>query len=103
MGIIPFRINNLTLRANPLKLREYLAAGLPVVSTPMPEVARFESLVRIANGPSAFIAGIESALAEEERDPTARVRRVLSMASEGWESRVEQMSRLISDRAVAAA
>ena len=47
----PFRINDLTLNANPLKVREYLAAGLPVVSTrnsrsrspgPMPDRARRE-------------------------------------------------------------
>ena len=51
VGIIPFRINELTLKANPLKLREYLAAGLPVVSTDLPEVRRFRGLVRIASGP----------------------------------------------------
>jgi glycosyltransferase involved in cell wall biosynthesis len=33
VGLIPFRVDALTVRANPLKLREYLAAGLPVVST----------------------------------------------------------------------
>lgn len=34
VGLIPFRINALTTRVNPNKLYEYLAAGLPVVSTP---------------------------------------------------------------------
>ena len=38
VGIIPFPINEVTLNANPLKAREYLAAGLPVVSTAIPEV-----------------------------------------------------------------
>jgi glycosyltransferase involved in cell wall biosynthesis len=32
VGIIPFRVEELTLKANPLKLREYLAAGLPTVA-----------------------------------------------------------------------
>jgi glycosyltransferase involved in cell wall biosynthesis len=103
VGIIPFRINQLTLRANPLKLREYLAAGLPVVSTPMPEVARFGTLVRLAEGPDAFLSGIESALAEADPADTARRRRALSMTAEGWEARVEDISHLITDRAVAAA
>lgn len=95
VGIIPFRINRLTLRANPLKLREYLAAGLPVVSTPLPEVARLAPFVQLAEGPTAFLAAIESALVEAERDDTARRRRVLSMTAEGWEARVEEISRLI--------
>jgi hypothetical protein len=38
VAINPFRINTLTVNANPLKVREYLAAGLPVVSTAIPEV-----------------------------------------------------------------
>ena len=37
-AIIPFPISECTLNANPLKAREYLAAGLPVVSTAIPEV-----------------------------------------------------------------
>jgi glycosyltransferase involved in cell wall biosynthesis len=39
VGIIPFRTNDLTRRANPLKLREYLAAGLPVVTLGGPAAA----------------------------------------------------------------
>jgi len=103
VGVIPFRINQLTLRANPLKLREYLAAGLPVVSTPMPEVARFASHVHLAEGPSAFIAAIESALAAEKSDRSLSQSRVRAMAAEGWEARVEEISRLIRDRTVPAA
>ena len=38
VGLIPFKVNELTYAVNPIKLREYLSAGLPVVSTPMPEV-----------------------------------------------------------------
>ncbi len=38
VAINPFKLNRLTLNANPLKIREYLAAGLPVVSTDIPEV-----------------------------------------------------------------
>ena len=38
VAVIPFPISEVTLNANPLKAREYLAAGLPVVSTAIPEV-----------------------------------------------------------------
>ena len=41
VGMIPYRIDERMTFVNPLKLREYLSAGLPVVSTPVPEVRRY--------------------------------------------------------------
>lgn len=93
VGIIPFCTSELTLRANPLKLREYLAAGLPVVSTPLPEVERYDGLVHMARGPQAFLAGIETAL--RERSEELRRGRTEAMRGEGWEARVEEISALI--------
>lgn len=95
VGIIPFRINNLTLRANPLKLREYLAAGLPVVSTPLPEVAKYEPLVRIAQGRDEFVREIEHAL--KERGEPFVGRRLNAMRQESWERRVEQISEHVEE------
>ncbi|HKY33169.1 MAG TPA: glycosyltransferase [Candidatus Polarisedimenticolia bacterium] len=96
VGIIPFRLNDLTLRANPLKLREYLAAGLPVVATPLPEVRRFHESVRLAYGLEGFLEGIEAAL--DDRSEEAMRRRALLMQVEGWEARVAQISELIGRR-----
>jgi glycosyltransferase involved in cell wall biosynthesis len=96
LGIIPFRKNALTERANPLKLREYLAAGLPVVSTPIPEVARWNGLVHLAEGAEAFLAAVELALGQ--RSETMARQRVEAMRAEGWEARVTEMSALISAR-----
>lgn len=96
VAIIPFRINGLTIRANPLKLREYLAAGLPVVSTPLPEVARYGGVVYLAEGVKAFIAGIEAALGE--RSVPMVQRRVEAMRAEGWEERVVEISAIIAKR-----
>lgn len=93
VGIIPFRVNTLTLRVNPLKLREYLAAGLPVVSAPLPEVARYEGLVRLASDPFAFIDGIEAALAERSEEMVRR--RVAAVQGDRWEAKVAEMSALI--------
>jgi glycosyltransferase involved in cell wall biosynthesis len=93
VGIIPFRSNDLTLRANPLKLREYLAAGLPVVSTPLPEVARYRSLVHLAEGSTGFIRAITAALGE--RSPVRDRARALAMESESWEARVAEIERHI--------
>ena len=98
VGIIPFRIDALTVRANPLKLREYLAAGLPVVSSDLPEVRKYAGLVHLATGADGFLAAIEAALAERSAD-RARAR-TAAMADESWEARVEQISELIEDTGV---
>jgi glycosyltransferase involved in cell wall biosynthesis len=95
VAIVPFRSNDLTLRANPLKLREYLAAGLPVVSTPIPEVARYARWVRLAAGPTEFIEAVEHAL--HERSDALDRQRAAAMRSESWLLRVEQMSARIEE------
>jgi glycosyltransferase involved in cell wall biosynthesis len=89
VGIIPFRKSDLTLRANPLKLREYLAAGLPVVSTSLPEVARYRGLVHLAEGTDGFTQAIARALGE--RSPASDRARAAAMEAESWEARVAEI------------
>src|ERR1017187_1481627 len=60
VAILPFVVNELTVAANPLKLREYLAAGLPAVATPLPEVLKVGGLVRLARTPAEFLDQIET-------------------------------------------
>jgi len=88
VAINPFPINEVTLNANPLKVREYLAAGLPVVSSRIPEVEILGQCL-IGDGSASFIAGIEEAL----RDPGPKKERSESMRAESWEGRVEEISR----------
>ena len=98
VGVIPFKIDDLTLKVNPLKLREYLAAGLPVVSSDLPEVRKYADLVQLASGPDGFIAAVERALAD--RSETAARARVEAMKHESWEARVEEISELIESMEV---
>ncbi|HVQ35181.1 MAG TPA: glycosyltransferase [Candidatus Bathyarchaeia archaeon] len=93
-GIVPFTMTDLTVRANPLKLREYLAAGLPVASTPLPEVLRYGSLVETGRSDHEFVAAVERALAR--RSPAAVKARVDAMRAESWEARVEEITSLLS-------
>ena len=88
VGIIPYRIDERMRFVNPLKLREYLSAGLPVVSTPVPEVLRFPSLARIAATPEAFVTAVEHALA----DPMTRAQRSAAMKNETWSARVAHVA-----------
>ena len=98
VGIIPFRVDDLTTKANPLKLREYLAAGLPVVSSDLPEVRKYADVVRIAAGADGFIDAIEASLGE--RGEVAARTRIEAMKNESWEARVEEISELIESMEV---
>src|SRR5262249_41896542 len=61
VALMPFRVNQLTLAANPLKVREYLAAGLPVVSTAIPEVERL-GVCRIGKDVDGVVREIAAAI-----------------------------------------
>jgi len=63
VALIPFRINAATRKLNPVKTLEYLAAGVPVVSTPLPDVVRFFSdAVSIGKTHEEFIDNIRSSI-----------------------------------------
>lgn len=62
VAIIPYVVNQHTNTANPLKLREYLATGKPIVTTAMAEVFRFKEHVRIAARPEDFASEVDQAL-----------------------------------------
>jgi len=82
----PFPINDVTLNANPLKVREYLAAGLPVISTRIPEVEVVPQ-ARIADSKEEFVTIIE----EELQNPGPSAARSEHMRSETWEAKVEEI------------
>ncbi|MFH0779069.1 MAG: glycosyltransferase, partial [Candidatus Eisenbacteria bacterium] len=91
VGLIPLKLNRLTASINPLKLYEYMAAGCPIVSTPIREVLRFNGLVNIARGVSQFEREVESLL-------NGRGRRTSQLLIE--EARKHSWARLTSDMIV---
>jgi glycosyltransferase involved in cell wall biosynthesis len=91
VALNPFRVNELTLNANPLKVREYLAAGLPVVSSPIPEVELL-NLCSIADGVTETVSAIEAALA----DPGPSLARSEAIKRESWEARLEEIRAYLS-------
>lgn len=60
--IMPWNASEWIKACNPVKLKEYLAVGRPIVSTPFDELASYESLVRIATDPVGFEAAIRESL-----------------------------------------
>lgn len=87
--LVPFLVNDLTINSNPLKVYDYLAAGRPVVSTPLPEVEHFSPPVRLADDARGFAAAIDELLAS--RTPVERARAMKIAASISWDKRVDDV------------
>lgn len=62
VGIIPFRKNRFTKGIYPLKINEYLAAGLPVVTTDFGYLNDFEGMIHIAKDQQQFVSEIQEAI-----------------------------------------
>ena len=75
------------------QLREYLSAGLPVVSTAMPEVRRFEPLCRVAETYDEFVQCLETALVKDSDE--ARRDRSRSREGETWRAKVDLLGTIV--------
>lgn len=87
--IIPFKVNELTLSVNPLKVYEYLAGGKPIVSTDLPEL-RHIPFVKIARNTTEFIRKIEEALEESEKTELIKARKEYA-SQNTWYHRVNEL------------
>ncbi len=90
VALNPFEINSLTLAAKPLKVREYLAAGLQVVSTDIPEVRILEHCL-IGENHTDFIEKIEFAF----ENPKSREEISDSIKTESWESKIDELREIL--------
>ncbi|HKJ03325.1 MAG TPA: glycosyltransferase [Longimicrobiales bacterium] len=99
VGLVPFVVNELTLAVNPIKLREYLSAGVPVVSTALPEMLVYghRDDVRVAGGHAEFIEGVGELL-RRTGSADRRQRLAEDMRGESWLGRCESMIRLWHDQ-----
>jgi glycosyltransferase involved in cell wall biosynthesis len=93
VALNPFEINELTLAANPLKVREYLAAGLSVVSTDIPEV-RVLSDCLVGENHEDFIAKIEFAL----NNPKPKEEISDGIKHESWEAKIDELREILATR-----
>jgi glycosyltransferase involved in cell wall biosynthesis len=83
ISLLPFLDTAMVRASNPLKLREYLAAGRPVVATPMPAAEGFRDLIDIAGDAHGFAAAIRAAALTPPDPERLRAR----IASESWAAR----------------
>jgi glycosyltransferase involved in cell wall biosynthesis len=89
-AIIPYAINELTRSVFPMKVYEYLAAGLPVVSTPLPALEGVGDIAYAGDAPST-VAALETAMAAD--GPELRRARSARAAGHSWDSRLAEIAR----------
>ena len=94
VALVPYRVGELTRNIFPLKLFEYLAAGVPVVVGGLPELRRFDGTIGVADGPEDYPRLVRQAIAED--GPSERAARVALAAENTWDHRVEQISALVA-------
>jgi glycosyltransferase involved in cell wall biosynthesis len=94
VAILPFVTNELTLAANPLKLREYVAAGLPVVSSALPEADKLKHALHIGHNQEEFLEIIDRIIASGNTGPQLSISQ--SMDCESWDEKVEELSRIVA-------
>jgi UDP-galactopyranose mutase len=97
--LLPFARNDATRFISPTKTLEYMAAELPIVSTPITDVAEpYGDIVYLGGTPTEFLSACEAALASDtgERDRRATLmRKVLSGTS--WDVTVAAMEKLLAE------
>jgi UDP-galactopyranose mutase len=92
IALIPFLLNESTRFISPTKTPEYLAAGIPVISTPIKDVIRpygEKELVRIASTSKEFIAAIDEELSKPKEDWLVKVDEFLMLNS--WDLTCSKM------------
>ena len=96
VAMMPFALNDSTRFISPTKTPEYLAAGLPVVSTPIRDVVRtygVEDFVQIADSSDAFIQAIDLALAGKHAQNWSAIDAFLNESS--WDNTWHEMHQIM--------
>jgi glycosyltransferase involved in cell wall biosynthesis len=93
VAIMPWNRSRWIEFCNPIKIKEYLALGKPLVSTYYPEIEPYSDLVYVAKDYNAFVSCIRNAT--QERDPAKQEERRKRVQNETWDSKVEQIKAII--------
>ncbi|MGJ6968198.1 glycosyltransferase [Streptosporangium sp. G11] len=92
VAIMPWLDNPWIKNSNPIKLKEYLALGLPVVSTDFQELVNYADRVRIASDGALFVDAVRATLRDGGLQPADTMRGSVLGAS--WSSRAAQLMAL---------
>jgi glycosyltransferase involved in cell wall biosynthesis len=93
VAVMPYRLTQQVLNSNPLKLREYLATGKPVVTVRAPEIEKFADVLPLAGNREEFLAQLDTAILDHS--PASRMARLDSIRGQSWEDRVEAVVEIV--------
>jgi glycosyltransferase involved in cell wall biosynthesis len=92
VAVMPWRQNDWIEACNPIKLKEYLALGKPIVSTPFKELERYDGLVYPASKPEEFVRCIHQALRENDAQRIEARRNKVKTAT--WRHKAKLLSEM---------
>lgn len=95
VGLVPYRVTRETIHASPLKIYEYLAAGLPVVAADVPGARQFADVIALAATPEDWMAAIATGLASNT--PESVMGRCQAVTPHTWDARVETLSKYLAE------
>lgn len=95
VGLIPFKCNKLTAGIYPLKINEYLAMGVPVITTPFTDLNEFAAVAYQADTAQAFSEVIPHVLAEDTADKVAK--RKAFATSNSWQDRALDFGKALTE------
>lgn len=95
--LLPFACNEATRYISPTKTLEYMAAGKPIVSTPIVDVAEpHGDVVAIAGDADAFVRACDAALAQDARDRADLEQRMRArVAGTSWDETARRMDAIL--------
>jgi glycosyltransferase involved in cell wall biosynthesis len=96
VALMPWLDNDWIRACNPIKMKEYLALGLPTVTTDFPEARRYAGVLEIAADAEDFVARARRlALTSSVADAAAADRRRAALAGETWDARADELSAVL--------
>ncbi|HIP52807.1 MAG TPA: glycosyltransferase family 1 protein [Chromatiales bacterium] len=95
VGIIPYKVDLQSENGSPLKIYEYMAAGIPVVTSNFNVALEFDDVVHVCSGVKKMGVAIQECI-EKSPDVTARVYKGVIKASENtWNHRISYISKIL--------
>ena len=93
--VLPWATDNeFVSYGSPIKVREYLATGKPVVITPLYEYEQLDGILRVSRSKDDFISKVEDALSNDSE--AQRLARQQAVKESTWDARAEMVSKEIN-------